>query len=72
MFLPSFGIANMNGDYKVVMGYSSFEEWGKDHNDYTNGSGWKKGIELMTGVVQCDTPRVYASTLRRNGGVTAK
>lgn len=71
MFLPAFGIDNLNGHYKVVMGYPSFEEWGKDHNDYTNGGGWRKGMELMQGVVSCDSPRVYATKLQRNGGVSA-
>jgi hypothetical protein len=70
-FLPAYGADTINGHYKVVVGYPSYEDWGNDHNDYTNGGGWRKGRELSEGVIQCDSPRVYHTTLRRNGGVTA-
>ncbi len=70
VFLPAFGADGINGHYKVVTGYPSYEEWGKDHDDYTNGGGWRKERELTAGVLECDSPRVYDTTLVRNGGVS--
>ena len=70
VFLPAFGADGVNGHYKVIMGYANYEDWGNDHNDYTNGGGWLKGRELMEGVLACDSPRVYSTTLVRNGGVS--
>jgi hypothetical protein len=71
VFMPAFGADDLNGHYKVVMGYPSYEAWGNDHNAYTNGGGWRKAREISKGVIQCDSPRVYDSNLRRNGGITA-
>ncbi|MFT6955709.1 MAG: hypothetical protein ACJAYC_000710 [Halieaceae bacterium] len=71
VFLPAFGAADVDGHYKPVSGYESYEEWGNDHSDYTNGGGWMKSRELMADVLACDTPRVYGTTLVRNGGVSA-
>jgi hypothetical protein len=69
IFFPAFGGNDVTGDYKVVNGYDDYTAWGKDYNDYTNGGGWRKARELMAGVLSCDSPRVYTTTLRRSGGV---
>jgi hypothetical protein len=68
-FYPMFGGGDENYDYKIVMAHPDYVSLGNDHNNYTNGEGWKVGREMSQGVVSCNTPRVYDSVLRRNGGV---
>jgi hypothetical protein len=65
-----FGGGDENYDYKIVTAHPDYVSLGNDHNNYTNGEGWKVGREMSQGVVSCNTPRVYDSVLRRNGGVT--
>ena len=67
-FFPAYGGDN-DFDYKIVTTYPDYIEMGKDNNDYTNGGGWMKARELTEGVVTCDTPRVYNTVLRRDGGI---
>ena len=67
-FFPAYGGDN-DFDYKIVTTYPDYTAMGMDNNDYTNGGGWMKARELTEGVVNCDTPRVYDTVLRRDGGV---
>ena len=70
-FYPAFGGGAGNASYKVVTAHADFESLGADQNDYTNGGSWEQAEKLAAGKVSCGVPRVYMSTLQRNGGVSA-
>jgi len=68
-FYPSMGGGDTDFDYKIVVAHPDYLSLGADNNDYTNGGGWKKAREIGQGAVSCNSPRVYNSVLRRDGGV---
>ncbi|MEH6550782.1 MAG: hypothetical protein V7744_12410 [Pseudomonadales bacterium] len=68
-FFPGFGYTDSDTDYMIVVSHPDYISMGADWENYTNGQGWAKGMELAKGVVTCDSPRVYYSELVRNGGM---
>jgi hypothetical protein len=71
-FFPGAGNNNPEWDYKIVVSHPDYISFGADWDNFTNGQGWRKAMELGSGkVVSCDSPRVYHSATVRNGGVTS-
>jgi len=65
-WFPTYGgVGGGDFDYKVVSGYSNYSELGADWERNANGGGREAGIELFSGVDDCDTARVYVATSRR-------
>jgi hypothetical protein len=63
-FMPGFGGGGEEFDFKYVASWQNLEEMGSDW-DQGIGEGWKKGAELFGGKVECDSSRVYLSTMQR-------
>lgn len=71
-FFPGAGNNNPEWDYKVVVSHPDYISFGADWENFTNGQGWRKAMELGSGkVVSCDSPRVYHSVTVRNDGVAS-
>jgi hypothetical protein len=68
-FFPAFGNNNPEWDYKIVTSHPDYLSFGADWESFTNGQGWRKAMEIVGGVVSCDSPRVYHSSTVRNGGL---
>ncbi len=69
-FFPGAGQNNPDWDYKIVMSHPDYISYGADWENFTNGQGWRKAMEMGSGkVVSCDSPRVYHSVTVRDGGV---
>lgn len=61
-FFPAFGIAaDAEFDLKWVTGYPSYEEMGEAYDKYTMGGGYQKSAATLERVMECDSPRVYAT-----------
>lgn len=59
---PAFGVASkINYDFKWVTGYASFDAMGAAYDQYTMGGGYQKSAETLEQVLDCDSPRVYAT-----------
>lgn len=71
-FFPGAGQNDPEWDYKVVVSHPDYLSYGADWDNFTNGQGWRKAMEMGSGkVVSCDSPRVYHSVTVRDGGVPA-
>jgi len=69
-FFPGAGQNNPEWDYKIVMSYPDYVSYGADWENFTNGQGWEKAMELGLGsAVSCDSSRVYDSVTVRNAGI---
>lgn len=71
VFFPMIGGPSERGfDYWGVSTYNSWTDFFAGYELYVNGGGWKKGMELMQGVAQCEvgSPSVWDVKLVRNGG----
>jgi len=64
VLFPAYGGGGEEFDFKFVASWQNLEEQGADYDQY-NESGWKKGQELFSGKVDCDSSRVYLTTNRR-------
>lgn len=76
VFFPGFGTNERNDDddsaapgydYKIVASHPDMKSVGAYWENYTNGGGYMKGMELGAGVLTCDSPRIYDSRTIRNG-----
>ena len=69
-FFPGAGQTDIQWDYKIVVSHPDYLSYGADWENFTNGQGWRKAMELGSGqVVSCDSPRVYHSVTVRNAGI---
>jgi len=69
-FFPGAGNNDVDWNYKIVMSHPDYISYGADWENFTNGQGWRKAMEMGSGnVVRCDSPRVYHSVTVRNAGV---
>jgi len=64
---PALGAGDIDFDYYSVVAYDSYEQLGKAFEAYANGGGWQKIQSLMSGVAECDNPRLYDGKLVRDG-----
>jgi hypothetical protein len=69
IWFSGFGAGDVDYDYKIVVGHADHNSVGADWENFTNGRGWMKAVEINAGVVSCDSPRVYNSATVRNGNV---
>ncbi len=65
VLFPAYGGGGEEFDFKFVTGHETHEEQGADWDAYSAG-GYAVADELFTGVLACDSARVYNATLRRN------
>jgi hypothetical protein len=66
LLFPAYG-ERSDADYtfKWAVGYESFEAFGRDYDQLTNGSALDRYNELFELVLDCDSPRLYsARTIR--------
>ncbi len=61
------GAGDIDFDYYLVVAYDSYEQLGKAFEAYANGGGWQKIQGLLSGVAECDNPRLYDGRLVRDG-----
>jgi hypothetical protein len=66
LLFPAYGErSDANYTFKWAVGYESFEAFGRDYDQLTNGSGLDRYNELFELVLRCDSPRLYsARTIR--------
>lgn len=70
-FFPAAGQNNPEWDYKVVVSHPDYISYGADWENFTNGQGWQKAMQMGSGkVVNCDSPRVYHSATVRDAGIS--
>ncbi len=70
VFFPGAGNNNPEWDYKIVMSHPDYISYGNDWDNFTNGQGWRKVMEMGSGsTVSCDSPRVYHSVTVRNANI---
>ncbi len=62
---PGWGEPQDDYDFKVVNTYENHTEMGKAWDLYASGGGWQTYGELMRGVVDCDSSRVYDTEVVR-------
>lgn len=72
LWYPAWGMGDIEYDYKRVIGYPDYPSVGAGFEALTNGQGFMKAGEIFAGNVTCDSPRVYATRLVRNGGVSPR
>ena len=72
LWFPGWGLGDIEYDYKRVIGHPDYPSAGADFESFTNGQGFVKAGEIFGGNVVCDSPRVYATRLVRNGGVAPR
>ena len=65
VMFPAYGVDDVDFDFKLVNGYDSHADMGKDYDQYANGGGYQKHAELLGGVLSCDVTRVYDGVIRR-------
>ena len=72
LWYPGWGMGDIEYDYKRVVGHPDYPSAGADFEVFTNGQGFARAGEIFAGNVTCDSPRVYATRLVRNGGVAPR
>ena len=72
LWYPGWGMGDIEYDCKRVLGHPDYVSIGDDFESLTNGQGYVKSAESFAGNVACDSPRVYAARLERDGGVAAR
>ena len=61
VFFPVYGGGGEEFDFKFVTGHRTYEEQGNDWDNYDP----DKASELFSGLLECDSSRVYNATNRR-------
>lgn len=64
VLFPAYGGGGEEFDFKWVTGYQNLASNGADWDQYSE-SGWQKAEELFTGLLECDSSRVYIAQNRR-------
>ena len=62
LFYPGLGFGKIDFDYYQVVSFGNAKELGGGFDMYYNKGGWKDAAGAMTGVAECDSPRLYSST----------
>lgn len=62
---PAYGVDDVDYDFKLVNGYDSHADLGKDYDHYANGGGYQKHAELLGDLLHCDVARLYNGVVRR-------
>jgi hypothetical protein len=65
VMFPAYGVDDVDFDFKLVNGYDSHTDMGKDYDQYANGGGYQKHAELLGDVLSCDVTRVYDGDIQR-------
>ena len=66
MMFPVFGESNNDYAFKLVEGHDNHTALGADYELMGNAGHWMKQRELLSGLIDCDIPRVYdARTIRQ-------
>ncbi|MDH3304918.1 MAG: hypothetical protein OEM50_02405 [Gammaproteobacteria bacterium] len=65
VMFPAYGVDDVDFDFKLVNGYDSHTDMGKDYDQYANDGGYQKHAELLGDVLSCDVTRVYDGEIRR-------
>ena len=61
LLFPAYGErSGTNYTFKWAVGYASFEDFGRDYDQLTNGSALDRYNELFELITRCDSPRLYA------------
>lgn len=61
LLFPAYGErSDASYTFKWVVGYESFEAFGRDYDQFTNGDALDKYNELIEFVMRCDSPRLYS------------
>jgi hypothetical protein len=61
LLFPAYGErSDANYNFRWAVGYESFEAFGRDYDELTNGSALDRYNELFELVMRCDSPRLYA------------
>lgn len=61
LLFPAYGErSDTNYTFKWAVGYDSFEDFGRDYDQLTNGSALDRYNELFELSMRCDSPRLYA------------
>ncbi len=63
---PAYGGGNADYDFKLVAAHKDYPAFGAAFDQMTRGGGYLKMAEILGGVVDCDTARVYDTRLRRS------
>lgn len=71
MMFPGYGAGDIDYSYKLVTGHDDYKSMGSDWENFANGGGVTKIMEISGGVTSCDSPRVYTVNMVRNGGIAA-
>ncbi len=66
MMFPIWGESDDSYDFKVVTGYDDHSAMGADYELMGNGGHWVTEMELLGGLVNCDSPRVYDASFVRD------
>lgn len=61
LLFPAYGeSSDANYTFKWAVGYESFEDFGRDYDQLTNGSALDRYNELFELIARCDSPALYA------------
>lgn len=61
LLFPAYGErSDANYNFKWAVGYASYEAFGREYDQFTNGNGLDRYNELLGGLLRCDSPRLYA------------
>ena len=55
---PAYGGGGEEFDFRFVAAWGNLEQQGADYDQYSK-EGWKKGNELSSGKLDCDSSRVH-------------
>ena len=62
LMAPVYGESNNDYSFKLIEGRDDYIAFGADFELMGNGGHWMKQRELLDGVIDCDSPRVYNAT----------
>jgi hypothetical protein len=61
LLFPAYGErSDANYNFKWAVGYASYEAFGREYDQATNGDGLDHYNSLIGGLLRCDSPRLYA------------
>jgi hypothetical protein len=61
LMFPAYGErSDAKYNFKWAVGYESYEAFGREYDQVTNGNGLDKYNELFAPLLRCDSPRLYA------------
>ncbi len=61
LLFPAYGErSDADYNFKWAVGYASYEAFGREYDQFTNGNGLDRYNELFGTLMRCDSPRLYA------------